>query len=309
MATTTSLRQHSLCQPCSECGYAQLKGTQRIRSARRGPRVRLAPAQAGFGDAIRDLFDFEKWAPRSSQAWRLGQEPVVRNPAKASNAAETSITEDDVEILNQRITSSRQSMGSMDLLGQAEQLQDDIMAMGGDASDNFDSTAPSSETPSFLQSTDAELSDALNSRITQMKTTTSPSEESTSESIGAASSSSSREMLTGPALAELVYNKYEKWHDVGIVRRDIPGKTLVTLNVYHAHLGQRSFPMTEEEFKEKMDGVAALLEIWGKAEVIIDFMNSPVAPRRGLPSRPIVGNAVAIPLDLSNEQIAEWFAR
>jgi hypothetical protein len=223
------------------------------------------------------------------------------------------MTEDDVEILNQRITSSRQSMGSMDLLEEAEQLQDDIVAMRGGTSDSFDTAASSSETlSSFLQSTDAELSDALNSRITQIETNISPLEESTGESTGSASSSSSsisRASLTGPALAELVFNKYEKWHDVGIVRRDIPGKTLVTLNVYHAHLGQRSFPMTEEEFKEKMDGVAALLEIWGKADVIIDFMNSPVAPRRGLPSRPIVGNAVAIPLDLSNEQIAEWFAR
>jgi len=204
-------------------------------------------------------------------------------------------------------------MGSMDLLGEAEQLQDDIVAMGGGSSDNFDTAAGSpSETPSFLQSTDAELSNALNSRITQIETNISPLEETTAESTTESTesaSSSLRAMLTGPSLAELVFKKYEKWHDVGIVRRDIPGKTLVTLNVYHAHLGQRSFPMTEEEFKEKMDGVAALLEIWGKADVIIDFMNSPIAPRRGLPSKPIVGNAVAIPLDLSNEQIAEWFAR
>jgi hypothetical protein len=190
----------------------------------------------------------------------------------------------------------------MDLLEQAEQLQDDIRAMGGN-----ESTFSESETPSFLQSTDAELSDALNSRITQISTTTaSPFEES---STSTSSSQSSREMLTGPALAELVFNKFDKWHDVGIVRRDIPGKTLVTLNIYHAHLGQRSFPMTEEDFKEKMDGIAALIEIWGKAEVVIDFMNSPVKSKNGLPSRPIVGNAVAIPLDLSNEQIAEWFAR
>jgi Domain of unknown function (DUF3067) len=284
-----------------------------INIFRRHSNLFLLLLTAGFGDAIRDLFDFEKWAPRSSQAWRLGQEPVIRNPANVSNTSNNSITEGDVEILNQRISSSRQSMGSMDLLGEAEQLQDDIKAMGGknDNSENFENAA----TASFLQSTDAELSDALNSRITQI--TTSPSSETTSssnstnstDSTGAAAGAPSRAMLTGPTLAELVYNKYEKWHDVGIVRRDIPGKTLVTLNVYHAHLGQRSFPMTEEEFKEKMDGVAALLEIWGKAETVIDFMNSPIAPRRGLPSRPIVGNAVAIPLDLSNEQIAEWFAR
>lgn len=261
---------------------------------------------AGLGDVFRDLFDFEKWAPRSSQAWRLGQEPVVRNPA-AANAAKKSITEDDVEVLNRRITTSRQSMGSVDLLGEAEQLQDDIVAMGGKSVDNSIDN-PAAETPSFLQSTDAELSDALNSRITQIAIT--PSETNTTDSNGNTEDGGpSREMLTGPALAELVYQKYEKWHDVGIVRRDIPGKTLVTLNIYHAHLGQRSFPMTEEEFKEKMDGVAALIEIWGKAETVIDFMKSPIAPRRGLPSRPIVGNAVAIPLDLSNEQIAEWFSR
>ncbi len=195
-------------------------------------------------------------------------------------------------------------MRSVDLLGEAEQLQDDIKAMGGTSNESNQNLSENNNSPSFLQSTDAEFSDALNSRITQMSSNSTATEAPSSQE-----SSSSREMLTGPALAELVFNKYEKWHDIGIVRRDIPGKTLVTLNIYHAHLGQRSFPMTEEEFKEKMDGVAALLEIWGKAEVAIDFFNSPVKSKNGLPSRPIVGNAVAIPLDLSNEQIAEWFAR
>ena len=234
---------------------------------------------AGLGDAIRDLFDFEKWAPRSSRAWRLGQEPVYRN---RPDPPPPLITEDDVEVLNQRLTSSRQSMSSVDM-----QKDDE-------------------ETPSFLRSTDAEFADALNSRITEVATSPSGSNGSGAtgedEYVGSVG-------LSGEGLMALIYEKFEKYHDASFVRRDIPGKAIVSLNIYHAHLGQRSFPMTEEELKEKMDGVALYLSAWGQEETVVSFLKAPIAPRRGLPSRPIVGNAVSITLNLTNEQIQEWLGR
>lgn len=198
------------------------------------------------------------------------------------------MTESDVEVLNQRLSSSRQSMGSMDVLPKDE--ADEIAAPSSSSSGN--------EGASFLRSTDEEFADALNSRITQMATA------STSEA-----GDDGRDALSGVILADLIYAKYGKKHDVSFVRRDIPGKTIVSLLIYHAFLGQRSFPMTEEEYLDKMDGVALYLEAWGQAETVIAFLKSPVAPRRGLPSRPIVGNAVAITLDLTDEQISEWFGR
>lgn len=222
------------------------------------------------------MFDFEKWAPRSSQAWRLGQEPVVRGRSDAAGPSPPKISEDDIEVLNQRLGDSRQSMESADFSGgEVEAAQ-----------------------PSFMGSTDEELADALNSRITQV-----------AAAPGLESDGEASRPLSGAALADLIYEKYGKRHDVGFVRRDIPGKTLVSLNIYHAHLGQRSFRMEESDYLDKMDGVALYLEAWGQGEAVVGFLKSPVAPRRGLPSRPIVGNAVSITLDLSREQIDEWFAR
>ena len=161
---------------------------------------------------------------------------------------------------------------------------DVLPAEESDALSSRSGSSSSDESASFLKSTDEEFADALNTRITQMATT------SMIETGG-----ESREALSGGVLAELIYTKYGKKHDVSFVRRDIPGK--------------RSFPMTEEEYLDKMDGVAIYLEAWGQAETVIAFLKSPIAPRRGLPSRPIVGNAVAITLDLTDEQINEWFAR
>jgi len=115
--------------------------------------------------------------------------------------------------------------------------------------------------------------------------------------------------LDGEMLLQLIEAKFGKKHDVSFVRRDIPGKTLVSLNVYHAYLGQKSFPMTEEDFKEKMDGVALALNLWDQAETVVAFLKAPVRSSRGLPSRPIVGNAVSISLELTRDQIMEWWGR
>ena len=47
--------------------------------------------------------------------------------------------------------------------------------------------------------------------------------------------------------------------DLSIVRRHIPGKMLVALNVMWTHLGQQSFPMSEEEYMDKLDTIAYYL--------------------------------------------------
>ena len=46
---------------------------------------------------------------------------------------------------------------------------------------------------------------------------------------------------------------------MSIVRRHIPGKMLVALNVMWTHLGQQSFPMSEEEYMDKLDTIAYYL--------------------------------------------------
>ncbi len=63
----------------------------------------------------------------------------------------------------------------------------------------------------------------------------------------------------GKQLRDLVLQKYGKTYDLSIARRDIAGKTLVALNVMWTHLEQQSFPMTEAQFMDKMDGIAFYL--------------------------------------------------
>lgn len=235
---------------------------------------------AGLGDVLRNLFDFESWAPRSSQAWRLGQQPAPRR-----GAPDSPINEDSVEILNQRLAANRQTA--------SPPLVSDTSDVQPSHEEN------SQDSPSFLQSSDDEFAEALNARISEVASSLASCDGNTEEAG----------QLSGTLLADLIYAKYGKKHDVSFVRRDIPGKTLVSLNIYHAYLGQRSFPMTEESWLEKLDGIALYLEAWNQADAVISFLKEPVAPRRGLPSRPIVGNAVSVQLDLSRDQISEWFGR
>ena len=223
---------------------------------------------------MRDLFDFEKWAPRSSQAWRLGN-----YPASSRQPATSSITDDDIDILNKRLKVSRDSISSSDDVGEDQPPKNDDVILDGSNADDH-------------------LAESLNARIYEV-----------ARASGGDGDVTDRQPLTGSTLSTLLYTKYGKRYDVGFVRRDIPGKTLISLNIYHAHLSQRSFPMTQEEYDDKLDGVALYLEAWGQAQTVVAFLKSPIAPRRGLPSRPVVGNAVSIGLELSREQIDEWFGR
>lgn len=245
------------------------QGSQYLRCA--GGRSNRSKCIAGLGDAFKDLFDFEKWAPRSSQAWRFGQEPV-----KNRNATPSKISEDDVDILNKRLRQAQQ-----------ENPYSSAIEYTGIDRD----TKPDTSLPSFTESSDEEFASALNARLSSYG-----SDNNTSE-----------ERLNGGLLLDYIYQKYGKKHDVSFVKRDIPGKTIVSFNIYHAYLGQRSFPMSESDFIDKMDGVAYYLEAWGQSKRVVDFLKEPVAPRRGLPSRPIVGNAVTLQLDLTKDQISEWF--
>lgn len=274
--------------------------TRRINNSFIGAEKRKGRSQvrceAGLGDSLRDLFDFEKWAPRSSQAWRLGND-VRASDAASRDKKDGKMTDDDVEVLNERLAASR-SMDSDDGLQRGQQLEKEGEEDGAQ--------------PSFLQSTDEEFAEALNEKITQVASTYKGGsyDDSEEDSTGSLGSGNSRtEQLTGAELLELIYAKYGKKHDVAFVRRDIPGKTLVSLNLYHAYLGQRSFPMSAEDYEEKLDGVACYLEFWGQTDRVVSFLKEPITPRRGLPSRPIVGNAVSISLDLTSDQIAEWFGR
>lgn len=65
-------------------------------------------------------------------------------------------------------------------------------------------------------------------------------------------------------LVALVQKKYKNKYDMTIARRDFAGKTFVSLNIMWVHMDQRSFPMSEEEYMDKCDGICMLLNVWGK---------------------------------------------
>lgn len=65
--------------------------------------------------------------------------------------------------------------------------------------------------------------------------------------------------LTGHVLQTMVMAKYGLQYDLSIVKRDIPGRTLVRLNVMWQHPKQVSFALSEREFDEKMDTIAYYL--------------------------------------------------
>eukprot|EP00884_Botryococcus_braunii_P007588 jgi/Botrbrau1/16830/Bobra.150_2s0054.1 len=237
----------------------------------RGKQLRV---HAGLGENWQKLVDslaFEKWAPRSSRTWRLGQMPSSEETSTGQD-----VNQAFVDSLNERIAS----------LSSAEDVRssiDEVRTSGrfvGDAAQ-------------LASISDDDLADSLNTRISDIVQNRQPSE-------GASS-------LSGQQLRDLVLQKYGKTYDLSIARRDIPGRTLVALNVMWTHLEQQSFPMTEAQFMDKMDGIAFYLSAWGKADKVLDFLQQPPKSQRGLPGRPVVGCAVSLQLDLEPAVIDEWF--
>jgi len=110
------------------------------------------------------------------------------------------------------------------------------------------------------------------------------------------------DVLTGATLAEMCFGKYGKYHDMSIKHVTMnKGKTRrwVALNLYVGYVGQRTFPYNEEEYIEKLDSIAMMLNAWDQVEYTRAFFAEPPIPRRGLPSRPRVDTAVSLRLNAS----------
>ena len=70
-------------------------------------------------------------------------------------------------------------------------------------------------------------------------------------------------------------------------------KRWVSLNLYVGHLGQKSYPATEETYVEQMDSIAYMITRWGQADYCRAFFREPPIARRG--SRPGPGWTRASP--------------
>lgn len=107
--------------------------------------------------------------------------------------------------------------------------------------------------------------------------------------------------LSGRELALLCYSKYGKYHDMAIkhIRMGEGMKRWVSLNLYVGHLGQRSYPATEETYVEQMDSIAYMITSWGQADYCRAFFREAPVARRGLPSKPRVDTCVTLQFNRS----------
>lgn len=235
----------------------------------------------GLPEFVKGMFDFDSWAPKSTRIWRLQQYEYP-----SDDDATSSQEQEDVDVLQKRVNEMRRAEGSP--------------SSSDSSNDRGAATVVGNSTASFSDAEDDAVAAALNQRLREIATVTADPE--LSAAVPAAAPP-----LTADELRKLIFTKYGKTCDMSFVRRDLPGKTFVGLNVMWTHLEQRSFQMTEEQYMEKLDGVAAMLDILQRSEKVRSFLQAPARSQNGLPRRPVVGTAITIPLELDKAVIEEWF--
>ncbi|MBF2037299.1 MAG: DUF3067 family protein [Leptolyngbyaceae cyanobacterium T60_A2020_046] len=100
--------------------------------------------------------------------------------------------------------------------------------------------------------------------------------------------------MTGQELHELIVGKWGYSFDVQFRRQ----QNQLFFQVMWRYLEQASFPLTEAEYFEHLDGIATYLVAWGQAE----HVRTAIAETR---EKPRLGKAVSILLDLG-ERSSEW---
>jgi len=121
---------------------------------------------------------------------------------------------------------------------------------------------------------------------------------------------------SGRELAELCFRKYGYYHDIAVLQSKPFGDEdrQVAVNIYGPYLGLPDFPFTEEQYLQKLDELASMLNAFDQAWFVKAFLREPVFPRRGLPSRPRFDTAVTLRLNtsptwkyLSEEIVGQYF--
>lgn len=101
-------------------------------------------------------------------------------------------------------------------------------------------------------------------------------------------------------MLEAIQSRYGRSYDVSLVQRKYLGKVIIAFNIMWKYREQVSFGLTEEQYMERLDGVAAALRAWGKVKQVKEHI---AASKTG----PRVGKAISVILDLDDETIKEWF--
>lgn len=112
--------------------------------------------------------------------------------------------------------------------------------------------------------------------------------------------------LSGDELGALVLSKYGKAYDLSIVRRNLAGIKVVAFNIMWQDLSQASFRLTPDQYADRLAAIASILTAWGCAGEVRAWLREPPKPKRGLPARPVVGNAVSLRLSVDYGVAGEW---
>ncbi|KAJ0963902.1 hypothetical protein J5N97_029024 [Dioscorea zingiberensis] len=107
--------------------------------------------------------------------------------------------------------------------------------------------------------------------------------------------------FSGVDLATLIRKKYGRSYDVQLIKKEFMGRNLLAMNVMWKYMEQRSFPLTEEEYILRLDGVANTLRCWGAVSHIRNSLEK-------LKERPRIGKAVSIFIDMdeTGARSNEW---
>ena len=287
-----------------------------LRPPAHGPRRSVA-ASAGLGDWIKSIMDFDSWAPKSSRIWRLQQyqypesdSELLRGGGGSGGASDEVVSDESLRVLRERLSRLRDSDGGSSS-GSSGSFSSS--SGGGSAAAVADGDGGGEEgaaTRSFTDADDGEISGALQRRLTQVAEA-SGDEDADGGAEGAAGAAGGEEAalepLTGQEIQDLLMAKYGRRYDLSFVRRNLGPATFCSLNVMWIYMGQRSFQLTPEQYDEKLEGVAALVNALGQTAKVRAFLQAPAKSQRGLPRRPVVGTAISIQLDLTPAQVEEWF--
>jgi hypothetical protein len=242
----------------------------------------LAAKAASFAASI---FDFEAWAPKSSRVWRLQVPP---KGFEAEQAARDAADAAFLDGLNARLGGPGGAAARADARATMSASEDEAEESGGEE-----------EVEEERCTSDAALAASLAARLAAAD----------APALSPSSSPSRPEPpLTGGELAAGVLAKYGLPYDLTLVRRNLAGIRVVALNVMWAYVGQRS-AISAEAYADKCDALAAALSAWGCAAAVRAFLAEPPKSKRGLPGRPVVGNAVSLRLDVDPDVVGEWLGR
>lgn len=100
--------------------------------------------------------------------------------------------------------------------------------------------------------------------------------------------------MTSEQLQQFIVAKWGYSYDLQL--RRVKGK--IFLQVMWKYLEQASFPLSEKEYLEHLNGVLAYLNAWGSLDQVLSYIEN-------TKERPRLGKAVSIPIDLGDRS-SEW---